>query len=64
MDSFSIWPKNAKAICVHVMLKYKVSIVVLSADAKDWSLGSEFSNVLSFFSSGKGEQKVHVLKLT
>ena len=64
METFDFWPKNAKAICVNAMLKYKVSILVLSADAKDWSLGAEFSNVLSYFTTGKGDQKLHVLKLT
>ena len=63
MDTFDTWPRNVKAICVNAMIKYKVTILVLSADA-DWSLGNECSNVVSFFSTGKGDQKLHVLKLT
>ena len=45
-------------------MKHKCSIIILSADAENWSLGNEYKNVLSYFTTGRGDQKIHVIRLT
>lgn len=54
------WPHNVHALCINVAIKYRTNVLILK---DEWKLGLEFQNVVTFYNSSNGAQKLQIIKL-